>query len=511
MILPRSPHLFTRLILIVSAVLLISILLVSLLLMLRVSGLRTADARDFRELLPEAVAREYPDLPRELVSVRRYHSLAVTAIVLSSITLIGLAAAIIVQVHLLIRDPLRRVQSATWEIYRGNYDARVIIVKPLEFEQFAEAFNRMAAEVQSKSQRIAAHSAELEQRVQKRTSALHDSLAQLEQAQETLIHQEKMASIGQLAAGVAHEVNNPIGYIRANLETLQAYLVSIRRVLAAYGEISRTAESPPESQLDRVRKLYRDLDIAAIDEDIDALISDSLRGASRITEIVRGLQTFAREDSSEMCSADLNTVAASALRVSYNHLKYHSTITENYQLDHEIVCNPNQVEQVLINLLVNAGDAVEAEGRITLSSGSDGGMAWVSVSDNGPGIPESVRRRVFEPFFTTKAAGKGTGLGLAISQQIAERHGGRLECVSHQGEGTRMTLYLPRSPRVALLRTSGQIEGEPKEEADTSGYHEEMPHDVVEGQLAPRIEDNANGIGKSSDNGPDEKTGRQHL
>ncbi|GAB4562611.1 MAG: hypothetical protein Tsb0017_21110 [Geothermobacteraceae bacterium] len=264
---------------------------------------------------------------------------------------------------------------------------------------------------------------------------------QLKAAQSQMLQQEKMASIGQLAAGVAHEINNPVGFVNANLGTLGKYF---ERLLTFRSKVRQLLEKPGDGEgLDRLKLLERELKLNAVCEDIPDLIAESRQGMERVKEIVQNLKSFSRVDSNGWQQADLNECLEATLKVIWNELKYKAKVTKDYGELPRTFCRAQELNQVFMNLLVNAAHAIEKEGVITIVTRAREQDISVAISDTGCGIPEDVRTRIFEPFFTTKEVGKGTGLGLSISWDIVRRHGGRIEVDSKPGEGTTFTVILP--------------------------------------------------------------------
>ncbi len=254
-----------------------------------------------------------------------------------------------------------------------------------------------------------------------------------------LIHNEKMVSLGQLAAGVAHEINNPMGYIASNLNVLADYFGQI----ATYGKGGEENEPGGSVSFSECRGMSREME--TILEDGADLIRESLEGAEKVSKIVQELKAFSRNDAPERETVTLTSCLESALTVAGNELKYVATVRKEYESREEVFCHPGQLSQVFLNLLVNAGHAVVSEkmGEIVLRSRHDDNFVYVSVSDTGCGIPEEIRERIFDPFFTTKEVGKGTGLGLSISLDIMKKHGGELTVESVVGSGTTFTVKLP--------------------------------------------------------------------
>ena len=296
---------------------------------------------------------------------------------------------------------------------------------------------------------------QLEERVQARTADLQTANAtlqtekahqqvlirKLEEAQNQLLQSEKMASIGQLAAGVAHEINNPVGFVNSNLGSLQRYTQDMLRLLAAYERIEAALA---QDMLQDIKRLKQEIDAEFLREDIGNLLAESLDGLQRVKRIVQDLKDFSHVDESERQWANLEAGLDSTLRVVWNELKYKAEVVKQYGAIPQIECFPSQLNQVFMNLLVNASHAIEEHGRITIRSGQDGDNVWVEVEDNGKGIQPEHLARIFEPFFTTKPVGKGTGLGLSLSYGIVQKHGGRIEVKSAPGQGSVFRVVLPQ-------------------------------------------------------------------
>ena len=270
---------------------------------------------------------------------------------------------------------------------------------------------------------------------------LNEALAALKRGQAKLLHQEKMASIGQLAAGVAHEINNPIGFINSNLSTLGKYLPRIERFLALQSEC--IAAGAPPGKVESVRHQQASLKIDYIMKDLEDLVRESLEGAERVRSIVEDLKSFSRVDETECRQADLNECLRSTINIVRNEIKHKATLKKELGEIPRTRCYPQQLNQVFMNLLVNAAHAIEDRGVITVRSWEEDGNVCVSVADTGQGIPEANLGRIFEPFFTTKEVGKGTGLGLSITYDIVKKHNGEITVRSEPGKGTEVIVRIP--------------------------------------------------------------------
>lgn len=282
---------------------------------------------------------------------------------------------------------------------------------------------------------------------------LRESNAKLEATQAQLLQSEKMAAVGQLAAGVAHEINNPIGYVNSNLSSLRDEVTGLLRVLAAYATADELIAQHP-SLAHPIAAAKASADLEYLQTDIGPLIEESLEGLQRVRTIVRDLSEFSRTGPATWAAANLETSLDSTLNIASNLLKYKAQVHKAYAGVPEVECIAAQINQVFMNLLVNASQAIEGTGVITLRTGYDSVEVWAEVEDSGAGIAPEHLRRIFEPFFTTKGVGQGTGLGLSLAYAIAQRHGGRIEVDSVVGRGTRMRLLLPRqrpaTPALAL-------------------------------------------------------------
>jgi len=279
--------------------------------------------------------------------------------------------------------------------------------------------------------------------------ALQEANRKIELVHAQLLQSEKMASIGQLAAGVAHEINNPIGYINSNLGTLANYVRDLLGVLSTYEELERDFAHEPGIQA-RLRHVKVKMDLDYLKQDLADLVRESQEGVAHIKQIVQDLQTFSHADDGEWRWADLHKGLESTLNIVWNELKYKAEVVKEYGELPRVHCVPSQLNQVFMNLLVNAAQAIEERGAIVIRTGRTGDdWVWVEISDTGCGIEPEVLPCIFDPFFTTKQVGKGTGLGLALSRGIVERHGGRIEIESKAGKGTTFIIHLPVGTELA--------------------------------------------------------------
>lgn len=275
-------------------------------------------------------------------------------------------------------------------------------------------------------------------------SKLEKAYTDLQQSHLQVLQQEKMASIGQLAAGVAHEINNPMGFISSNLSSLGKYMEKISTFNAALLEAVQT-QGDPETMV-TLNELRKKMKIDFILGDISGLLAESQEGAERVRRIVQDLKSFSHVDETQCKRFSVNECLASTLNMARNEIKYVADVEQDYDPDLPLLsCYPQQLNQVFMNLLVNAAHAIEGHGIIRIKTLRESDDIVVRISDTGKGIAPENLTRVFEPFFTTKEVGKGTGLGLSISYDIIKKHGGAMNVESTVGVGTTFTIRLPLS------------------------------------------------------------------
>lgn len=358
-----------------------------------------------------------------------------------------------------ITQPLRLTVDTmrTIGLGEGGLAQRLPVEGRSEITELARGFNDMLGHLEARDAELASHREFLEEEVGRRTIELRDTnerlaaeqketralLKKMEDAQSQLLQSEKMAAIGQLAAGVAHEINNPIGFVHSNLGTMGSYLRDLIALIAAYEQLDAVREQPGEMPA-RILEMKKEMDLAFIKEDLIALLTETNQGIDRVTKIVQDLKDFSRVDREETWAPeDLHHGLDSTINVVWNELKYKCEIRKEYGELPPVECLLPQINQVFLNLLVNAAHAIEDKGIITLRSGVKGEQVWLEVSDTGKGIAAEILPRIFEPFFTTKPVGKGTGLGLSVSYSIIEKHHGRIEVESQLGVGTTFRIWLP--------------------------------------------------------------------
>ena len=277
--------------------------------------------------------------------------------------------------------------------------------------------------------------------LEQRNEELLRGKRQLERLQAQIVHSEKMASLGQLAAGIAHELNNPVGFVYGNLELLEACIRDLLRLLRSYDNAGLTGEAA-----ERAAAIKQEIAYEQTLSDLSSIVSDCRDGAERVRDIVQNLRTFSRLDEAEFKPTDIHEGIESTIRLLSRYFSGGKVrLLREYGELPTVEAFSAQLNQVWANLLVNAAQAVSGEGGdVTVKTYTEGDTIVVAVSDNGVGIPPDVLPRIFDPFFTTKAVGDGTGLGLSISFGIVERHGGRIEISSTPGAGTTAYVKLPR-------------------------------------------------------------------
>ncbi|WP_271194862.1 ATP-binding protein [Pseudomonas turukhanskensis] len=340
----------------------------------------------------------------------------------------------------------------SWEemLTRLNVGDRLLILKkPFDNIEVSQLACSLTAKWDM-TQRLQLQMEQLEFQVQTRTQALSGAnttlqheIAERKQLESQLVQSEKLASIGQLAAGVAHEINNPIGFISSNHTTLEQYVTGLLELIALYEQSEN--DIAPGALKDSLAALRVRLDLPFIQEDIPVLLKESREGITRVRQIIQDLKDFSRVDSEQEWQwADLHKGIESTLNIVASELKYKADVIRHYGVLPEVKCLSSQLNQVVMNLVVNAAQAMgEQRGKIEIRTGAQGDRVWIEISDNGVGIPKEVIPKIFDPFFTTKPLGKGTGLGLSLSYGIVKKHGGSMGVESEPGQGSTFRIELP--------------------------------------------------------------------
>ncbi|NYH10144.1 ATP-binding protein [Pseudomonas moraviensis] len=328
------------------------------------------------------------------------------------------------------------------------HDRLLILKKPFDNIEVQQMANTLLTKWQM-TERASLQMHHLEHLVDQRTAqfrqaseALQREIDERKQLEGQLVQSEKLASLGQLAAGVAHEINNPIGFISSNLGTLDGYFQQLLAMLGAYHTAGQNLPAEVAAQLQQSRE---HLELDYLLEDIPTLIRESKEGIGRVGQIVRDLKDFSRVDSHQQWQwANLQQGIESTLNIVAGELKYKADVVREYQDLPDIECLPSQINQVIMNLVINAAQAMGPErGTITLRTGVQGETAIIEVADTGSGIAPETLQKIFDPFFTTKPVGQGTGLGLSLSYGIVKKHGGDISVRSTLGAGTTFRVQLP--------------------------------------------------------------------
>jgi two-component system, NtrC family, sensor kinase len=287
----------------------------------------------------------------------------------------------------------------------------------------------------------------MEESLQKEAAEQQLLISKLQDAHAQLLQSEKMASIGQLAAGIAHEINNPVGFINSNMGSLRNYVETLFGLIAGYEEAIKNQPLSIEAAA-QLAILKKQADIEFLRDDVSDLVNESMDGLKRVKDIVQSLKDFSHVGEADWQIADLHYGIDSTLNIVNNEIKYKAKVVKEYGKLPPVTCLISQLNQVFMNLFINAAHAIKDSGIITIRTGCENDWVWIEIGDTGCGIPPENLKRIFEPFFTTKPIGSGTGLGLSLSYGIINKHGGKIEVTSELGKGTKFTLRLPVAPPV---------------------------------------------------------------
>ncbi|MBF9018786.1 MULTISPECIES: sensor histidine kinase [unclassified Oceanispirochaeta] len=363
-----------------------------------------------------------------------YQILLVSSI---SILLLSVFFSVITSRNLI--RPLLSLEDGIKQISIGNWENLKINVRdPIEIQFLSKSFNSMQESLRKKTLEHEASNFELKK-----------ANTDLISTQRQLVHSEKMASIGQLAAGVAHEINNPTAFVSTNLHTMVEYLSVYKNLFQQMEELitcieNKDVEEKSLTVINKIESMKEEENFPFILDDAFQLLEESIDGANRIKKIVLDLRNFARPESHDARLANINTAIEDALRLTSNELKYKCEIVKELGNLPDIFCRIDQITQVFVNLFVNAAHAIKEHGNITIKSWIETDSIFISVCDTGTGIDKENLDKLFDPFFTTKDVGEGTGLGLAISYGIIEKHGGTIKAESTPGKGSCFHIILPQ-------------------------------------------------------------------
>lgn len=361
----------------------------------------------------------------------------------------GFETRTILAVPLFVKDKIVGVIEVINKALGASFDEGDMETLTTMAGQIAVAIDnaRMAEDLKLSKDQIEIYSQNLEEMVLKRTAELEKANRELKATQAQLLQTEKLSSLGQLAAGIAHEINNPIGFINSNLRTMGEYVEDLLTLTKSYEAMLNVIKKKDYASISAishdVEKMKEEMRFDFIIDDFRKLIEQSRDGAYRVYKIVRDLRGFARADDAERKFIDINSSLDSTLNIVWNELKYKAEVVKEYGDVPEVECLPVQLNQVFMNLFMNAGQSIKERGTIKIKTYSEGEQVYVEISDTGSGIPEDIVPKIFDPFFTTKEPGKGTGLGLSIVYNIIKKHNGDIQVKSKVGEGTTFTIILP--------------------------------------------------------------------
>ena len=295
----------------------------------------------------------------------------------------------------------------------------------------------------------------MEKQISQNAADLNKAYKQLSSSQAQLVQSEKMAALGQMVAGVAHEINTPLGYVNNNIEMLREFFGQLNFVLQAHERLVNTLLAPESTDVDIAESLAgvddakAGMDLAQFFSDLDGLFNDTFYGVEQISELVTGLKDFSRLDQAVTDHVSVNDCIENALLIARNTLKYKVEVIKRLDNVPLIRCTASQINQVLLNLFTNAAQAIKTQGYLLIKTWADTDQVYISVQDTGSGIAPENLAKIFDPFFTTKPVGQGTGLGLSISYKIIQQHGGSIRVASEVGKGTRFVIALPRTQTLA--------------------------------------------------------------
>ncbi len=359
------------------------------------------------------------------------------------LTALALIIAIIIGIFTTksITKPILSLNEAAKKLAQGQWEQNLPIQRADEIGELATSFNSMARQLKELIEN-------LEQKVAARTQQLSKAFQKLKSSQAQLVQSEKMASLGQMVAGVAHEINTPLGYVKGNVQTSQDLLVAVEELLDEFEKLYHLLTQQPDEQViaeqfkvvgELLQHFHEDESL----KDIKELNADTLHGVQEISKLVANLKNFSRLDQALEEDIDLNQCIDSVLNIAHNLLKHKVKVKLEYADLPKIVCSPSQINQVLLNIITNAAQAIKDEGTIFIKTGYNDKSVQVLIQDNGCGIDKAHLAKIFDPFFTTKPIGEGTGLGLSISYRIIQQHKGKIKVTSEVGKGTRFVIMLP--------------------------------------------------------------------
>lgn len=350
----------------------------------------------------------------------------------------------------MVTKPIQELYKGAIKFSKGEWDFRIEVETDDEIGQLAGSFNNMADELsqmyESLELKVEERTKELakkNQEVEIKNDEIEKAYKELKAAQVKLVHSEKMSSLGQLVAGVAHELNNPINFIYGNIEHLKNYAHDMKDLIDKYTSFE---ESLTDSQKEEISEIKEEIDYEYLLEDLDDLLDSCKEGSERTRQIVLDLRNFSRLDEANLKEVNIHEGIDSTLNILHNKYKNCIEVIKNYdQSIPNIFCFAGQLNQVFMNLLANAAQAIDKKGQgtVTITTQKDDSHVKIIISDSGCGITAENLSKIFDPFFTTKDVGEGTGLGLSVSYGIIEKHNGTITVESKIGEGTTFTVKIP--------------------------------------------------------------------
>ncbi len=330
--------------------------------------------------------------------------------------------------------PINILIKSLGDFAKGNFSHRIEETNYLEINRLIRSYNEMAESLEKLYQ-------SLEQQVKDRTKELEAAYSELKSTQAMMVHSEKMKSLGELVAGITHEINNPVNFIYGNLIHLKNYTADLMSVIDAYTEFDADLS---EEHKQKIKDLKEEIDLEFLKEDLPELIRSCQEGTERTKNIILDLKNFSRLEEAVINNVDLPKEIDTTLNILHNKFKNKITVHKEYQenMPH-VEAYGGQLNQVFMNILDNAAFAIQEKGDVWIRLKSDGKNAIIEFEDNGCGMSEETRKKVFDPFFTTKEVGQGTGLGMAISYKVIKNHKGNIDLVSQEGKGSKFTITLP--------------------------------------------------------------------
>ena len=330
--------------------------------------------------------------------------------------------------------PINILIKSLGDFAKGNFSHRLEESNYLEINRLIRSYNEMAESLEKLYQ-------SLEQQVKDRTKELEAAYSELKSTQAMMVHSEKMKSLGELVAGITHEINNPVNFIYGNLIHLKNYTADMMSVIDMYTEFDCDLT---EEHKQKIKELKEEIDLEFLKDDLPELIRSCQEGTERTKNIVLDLKNFSRLEEAVINNVDLPKEIDTTLNILHNKFKNKITVHKEYQENMPHVEGyGGQLNQVFMNILDNAAFAIKEKGDVWIRLKSDGNNAIIEFEDNGCGMDENTRKKVFDPFFTTKEVGQGTGLGMAISYKVIKNHKGTIDLVSEPGKGSKFTITLP--------------------------------------------------------------------